>query len=141
MASLVPFGVKWPTTTALQERPEREHAAFVEWIDGLRVPKVQREVLMVLLGMVDRAELVDGRCAGVTYPAEVARRAGSLDDVDGVLRELVTAGHLSVHSAAEVFEDQRPGIVFRIRRPYVVLAVESAGSLWLADAWPRKRAE
>ncbi|MFK4299873.1 hypothetical protein ABH924_005063 [Arthrobacter sp. GAS37] len=138
MASLVPFGVKWPATAALKDRRVRERAAFVEWIEGLDVLEDQRRVLSVLLGMVDDVELVDGRCAGVTYPAEVARRAGGLEDVEGILLSLEAAGHLSLHPAAEVFEDKRPGIVFRLRRPDVVLTVESAGPLWISDAWPRR---
>lgn len=140
MASLVPFGVKWPATAALKDRRARERAAFVEWIEGLDVPEDQRRVLSVLLGMVDDSELVDGRCAGVTYPAEVARRVGSLDDVDGIFLALAAAGYLTLHPAAEVFEDKRPGVVFRLRRPDMVLTVESAGQLWISDAWPRRSA-
>lgn len=143
MASLVPFGVKWPATAALMDRRARERALFVEWIEGLDVPEDQRNVLSVLLEMVDDGELVDGRCAGVTYLAEVARRAGALDDVDavdGILHGLAAAGHFSLHPASEVFGDKRPGIVFRLRRPDVVLTVESAGQLWISDAWPKRSA-
>jgi hypothetical protein len=136
MNGLVP-GVKWPATAELKERCERERLGFVDWVAGLDVSEVQRRVLVVLLGMVVDGELVDGRCAGVTYMAEIARRVG-LDDVDELLRELVGAGHLTVHPSAEVFEDRRPGIVFRLRRPDVVLTVESAGLLWMADSWVRK---
>lgn len=96
MASLVPFGVKWPVTAALKDRRAREREAFVEWIDGLDVPEDQRRVLSVLLGMVDDVELVDGRCAGVTYPAEVARRAGELEDVDRILPALEAAAVVEV---------------------------------------------
>ena len=141
MTRALPFGVKWPATAALKDRRTRERETFVAWIHDLDVPEDQRKVLTVLLGMVDDSELVDGRCAGVTCPAEVARRAGALDDVDtvdGILHGLEAAGHLSLHPASEVFEDKRPGIVFRLRRPDVVLTVESAGQLWLADAWPRR---
>ncbi|MDP9904687.1 hypothetical protein [Arthrobacter bambusae] len=134
MATLVPFGIKRTTLAAMQKHAEMEHAAFVRWIDGLQVPEVQRAVLTVLLEMVDRAEFMDGRCAGVTYPAEVARRAGVPVGVDDVLRALVNRGHLSVHPASKVFDDRRPGIVFRLRRPDVVLTPESAGPLWMADS-------
>lgn len=137
MASLVPFGVAWPMTAALRARSAREREAFVVWIEGLDVPEAQRRILTLLLEMVEEAELVDGRCAGVTYSAEVARRLG-LDDVDELLRDLVGAGHLTVHPAAEVFEGRRPGIVFRLRRPDVVLTVQSAGLLWMVDSWVRK---
>jgi hypothetical protein len=41
------------------------------------------------------------------------------------------AGLLTSHGAAEVFEDNRPG---------VVLTVEAAGPLWIKDSWVRKRA-
>lgn len=140
MASLVPFGVGWPMTAALRARSAREREAFVVWIEGLDVSDAQRRVLTVLLGMVEESELVDARSAGVTYSAEVARRAGCLGDADAVLCELVDAGFLTVHPAAEVFEDMRPGMIFRIRRPDVVLTIESAGLLWRADAWPMKRA-
>lgn len=141
MAGSMPFGVTWPATAALKDRRARERESFVAWIHDLDVPEDQRKVLTVLLGMVDDSELVDGRCAGVTYAAEVARRAGALDDVDtveGILHGLEAAGHLSLHPASEVFKDNRPGIVLRLRRPDVILTVESAGQLWLADAWPRK---
>lgn len=139
ISSLVPFGGKRPVTPESKARCSLERQAFADWIDSLDAPAVQRRILSVLLGMVAEAEMVDGRCAGVTYSAEVARRAGSLEEVDETLQELVAAGYLTVHSAAEVFGEKRPGIIFRIRRPDVVLTVESAGSLWPADAWPRKR--
>jgi len=135
---VVPFGVKWPATAALKDRRAREREAFVEWIAGLDVLEDQRRVLAVLLGMVDDTELVDARCAGVTYAAEVARRAGALGDIEAVLGELVAAGYLTLHPAAEVFPEPRPGLVFRLRRPDVVLTVESAGLLWMADSWVRK---
>lgn len=136
----VPFGVRWPSTSGLKARCVREREAFAAWIRGLDVSEEQRVILAILLGMVEEAELVDARCAGVTYLAEVARRAGGLGDIDGLLQELVDAGHVALHSAADVFGEKRPGVVFRIRRPDVVLTVESAGYLWTADAWPRKRA-
>lgn len=138
-SSSLPFGVKWPATAELKARCSVERQAFVEWINDLDVHPLHRRVLTVLLGLVAEAEMVDARCAGVTYSAEVGRRAHCLGEVEEVLRELVHAGHVTVHSAAEVFGQKRPGIIFRIRRPDVVLTVESAGSLWLADAWPRKR--
>ncbi|MGO4653086.1 hypothetical protein AB4068_15490 [Arthrobacter sp. 2RAF22] len=134
MATLVPFGLKRPAAAAMQDCYDQEHPAFMRWINGLKIPRVQRVVLTVLLGMVDRVEFMDGRCAGVTYPAELARRAGVPLGVEDVLRALVNGGHLSVHPAAEVFDDRRPGIVFRLRRPDVVLTVESAGPLWKVDS-------
>lgn len=133
-AGLLPFGVRWPETEELRERSARERQAFDEWIPGLDVPETQRRVLDALLGLVDDVELVDARCAGVTDTAEVARRAG-VEDVDSVLEELVTARLLTLHPAADVFAEPRPGMVFRIRRPDVVLTIESAGPLWQADAW------
>lgn len=140
MTSLLPFGVQWPATPELKARCVRERAAFAAWIDDLDVPDAQRHVLTVLLGFVAEAEMVDGRCAGVTYSAEVARRVGGSEDVDSLLHELVSADYLTVHPAADVFEDdKRPGIVFRIRRPDIVLTFESAGLLWRADSWPIKR--
>ncbi|MGO4585562.1 hypothetical protein AB4Z38_17015 [Arthrobacter sp. 2RAF6] len=124
------------------DRRARERESFVAWIHDLDVPEDQRNVLTVLLGMVDDSELVDGRCAGVRHAAEVGRRAGALDDVDtveGILHGLEAAGHLSLHPASEVFKDKHPGIMFHLRTD-VVLTVESAGQLWLADAWPRRSA-
>lgn len=140
MASLVPFGVKWPVTAALKDRSARERAAFAEWIDGLDVPADQRTVLAVLLDIVHDVELVDARCAGVTSAAEVSRLAGALRDVEAVLGGLVAAGYLTLHPAAAVFADPRPGLVFRIRHPDVVLTRESAGTLWGMDAWTAKTA-
>lgn len=99
----------------------------------------QRVALTVLLEMVDRVEFIDGRCADFIYPAEVARRAGISVGIDDVLRALVAGGHLYVHPAAEIYEDKRPGIVFRLRRPDVVLTAESAGPLWKADSGRRGR--
>lgn len=139
-ARLLPFGAKWPATEALRARSFRERQAFDEWIAGLDVSETRRRVLAVPLEMVDEAELVDARCAGVTHPAEVERRAGT-KDVHAVLEELVADGLLTVHSAAEVFPDPRPGFVFRIRRPDVVLTIESAGPLWQMDAWNAKAPE
>lgn len=141
MAGSMPFGVKWPATAALKDRRAREHESFVAWIHDLDVPEDQRKILAVLLGMVDDSELVDGRCAGVTYAADARRHAGALDDVDtvnGILHGLEAAGYLSLHPASDVFKDNRPGIVCRLRRPDVVRTVESAGQPWLANAWPRK---
>lgn len=137
--SLMPFGVKWPTTAESKARCSMEREAFVEWINDLDIPTLHRRVLTVLLGLVAEAEMIDARCAGVSYSAEVGRRARCLSEIDETLQDLVDAGHLTVHSTADVFGEKRPGIIFRIRRPDVVLTVESAGSLWLADAWPRKR--
>jgi hypothetical protein len=133
MATLVPFGPK-RSAAVIHDRFDQEHAAFTRWINGLKIPRVQRVVLTVLLEMVDKVEFMDGRCAGVTYPAELARRAGIPLGVEDVLSALVNGGHLSTHPAAEVFDDRRPGIVFRLRRPDVVLSVESAGPLWKTDS-------
>jgi hypothetical protein len=138
MASLLPFGVMWPATPFLSDRAAAEREGFAGWINSLDVPEDHRKVLTVMLGMIDDNELVDGRCAGVTSAAEVARRAGALGDVEAVLGELVSTGNLTLHPAAEVFGDKRPGVVFRLRRPDVVLTVEAAGQLWIADAWPRR---
>lgn len=139
MATLVPFGVNWLDANAMQARQEEERSKFVRWIDQLRIPEVHRLVLTVLLEMVDRVEFMDGRCAGFTYPAEVGRRAGIPDGIDDVLRDLITGRCLYVHPAAEVYKDGRPGIIFRLRRPGVVLSAKSAGPLWGADTRPQLR--
>lgn len=51
---------------------------------------------------------------------------------------LAAAGLLTSRRAADVFQDGRSGVVLRVRRPNVVLTVEAAGTLWLADSWTRK---
>lgn len=138
MASLIPFGVDWPANAAMRERAEREHAKFLCWVKQLPVSEVQRLVLRTLLEKVDITEFIDGRCAGFTYSAEIARRAGIPEGIDSVFQALRTGGYLYMHPAAEVFEDRRPGIVFRIRHPDVVLTAQSAGPLWKEDSRRRR---
>lgn len=104
MAGSMPFGVKGPATAAVKDRRARARESFVACIHGLDVPEDQRKVLTAVLGMVDNNELVDGRCAGVTYTAEVARRAGALDDVetvDRMLHGLKVAGPMTRELARE----------------------------------------
>lgn len=140
MARMLPFGVDWPVNAAMRERVAYERARFVSWIEQQQVPEVQRLVLCALLDKVDDSEFVDGRCAGFTYAAEIARRTGIPTGVEEILHALETADYLCLHPAGEVFGDQRPGIIFRIRRPDVVLTVQSAGPLWKADThrqWTR----
>lgn len=122
VASLVPFGVK-PRTAGLKARcvPEREMFA-----------------MCILVEMAEDLELVDARCAVASYPAGVARRAGVRGDFDEVVRPLVAAGYLTFDPVSAV-GPTGPGLIFRVRRPDVVLTVESAGPLWTADSWARKR--
>lgn len=125
---------------SLRERAKHEREVFRSWVAGLEVPQSQEQVLAELLELMDEREFVEGRAACVTYEAELARRTGLGDALEGVLKELTDAGLLTSHRAAEVFEDGRPGVVLRIRRPGVVLTVEAAGPLWLTDSWLRQRA-
>jgi hypothetical protein len=134
----LPFGTQWPMSRELRKRATKEAEQFQEWVAGLRVPEEQARVLSVLLEMTDEHEFVEGRPACVTYEAELACRTGLEHGLSGVLVALIKAGYLTSHSAAGVFGDGRPGVVFRVRRPDVVLSVEAAGPLWMADSWVRR---
>jgi|GEM_PF-3193463 hypothetical protein len=141
LKSLLPFGTPWQMDGALRERAIREREIFRSWVAELDVPAGQVRVLSELLELMDEREFVEGRAACVTYEAELARRTGLGDSLEGVLKDLKDAGILTSHRAAEVFKDGRPGVVLRIRRPGVVLTVEAAGPLWLKDSWFRNRGE
>lgn len=110
----------------------------VYWVAKLDAPGGQVRVLNELMELMDEREFVEGRAACVTYEAELARRTGLGDSMEGVLKDLTGIGLLTSHKAAEVFVDKRPGLVFRLRRPDVVLAFESASPLWLANSWVRR---
>lgn len=140
LKSLLPFGTPWPMRGALRERATQEREVFRSWVAELDAPAGQVRVLSELLELMDEREFVEGRAACVTYEAELARRTGLGDSLEGVLGDLKDAGILTSHRAAEVFEDGRPGVVLRIRRPGVVLTIEAAGPLWLKDSWVRNRA-
>lgn len=133
MKNLVPFGTPWPMNATLRERAACEREAFRSWVDGLAIPSSQRRVLIELLGLMDEREFV---C--VTYEAELARRTGLGESLGSVIDDLAAAGLLTSHRAADVFQNGRSGLVLRVRRPDVVLTVEAAGTLWLADSWTRK---
>lgn len=137
MSSLLPFGTDWPMHGSLRERATAEYEVFQAWVAGLDLFDMQSRVLSQLLEMMDLREFVEGRAACVTYEAELARRTGPGDSLAGVLQDLISAGLLTSHPAERVFDDNRPGVVFRIRRPGVVLTVEAAGSLWIKDSWLR----
>lgn len=138
LTSLLPFGTQWPMDDRLRERASQEREVFRTWVAGLEVPQYQGQVLAELLELMDEREFVEGRAACVTYEAELARRTGLGDSLAGVLKELTRTGLLTSHKAAEVFRDGRPGVVFRVRHPDVVLTVEAAGLLWMSDSWVRK---
>ncbi|WP_284986830.1 hypothetical protein [Arthrobacter sp. fls2-241-R2A-172] len=138
MSTLLPFGTEWPMHGELRERALQERGTFRSWVAGLDVPDRQTLVLNELLELMDEREFVEGRAACVTYEAELARRTGLGESLQDVLAELKKAGLLTSHRAAEVFPDGRPGVVLRIRRPDIVLTVESAGSLWIQDSWVRR---
>lgn len=138
MKNLLPFGTPWPMNATQRERAARERETFRSWVDGLAIPSSQRRVLIELLGLMDEREFVEGRAACLTYEAELARRTGLREPLTGVLDALVHAGLVTCHPAATVFTDAGPGVVLRVRRPDVVLTVEAAGTLWLADSWVRK---
>lgn len=137
MATLLPFGTPWRVEGGLRDRADREREVFHAWVEGLDVPVEQATVLFELLDIADDREFVEGRAACVTHEAEIARRTGLGESVEGVLNGLESAGLITNHPAAEVFEDRRPGVVVRVRRPDVVLTVEAAGTLWLGDSWLR----
>ncbi|MEJ1116766.1 hypothetical protein WBN73_20870 [Paenarthrobacter sp. CCNWLY172] len=138
MKTLLPFGTEWLMHGALRERADQEREVFRSWIADLDVSASQRRVLSELLDMMDEREFVEGRAACVTYVDELARRTGLGESLVGTVDELVSAGLLTCHPAAGVFANGRPGEVFRIRHPEVVLTVEAAGSLWMSDSWVRK---
>ncbi|WP_409017291.1 hypothetical protein [Arthrobacter sp. MP_2.3] len=123
---------------SLRERATAEYEAFQAWVAGLDLYEMQSRVLSELLEMMDPREFVEGRAACVTYDAELARRTGLGESLPGVVGGLVDAGLLTSHPAAEVFEDGHPGVVFRVRRPDIVLTIEAAGPLWAQDSWLRK---
>lgn len=133
------FGPRWPLTAKLAERAEAERQAFLRWIDELGLAPAQKTLMQTIVGMAELRELVDARCAVVSYPAEVSRRAALRERFSDVVGPLMTAGHLTAHPASTV-GISGPGVVFRIRRPDVVLTVESAGPLWPQDAWTAMRA-
>lgn len=138
--SLLPFGTHWPMDARLRERASQEREVFRCWVAGLEIPESQGQVLVELLELMDEREFVEGRAACVTYEAELARRTRLGDALPSVLKDLKRTDLLTCHQAAEVFQDNRPGVVLRIRRPGVVLTVEAAGLLWLKDSWVRQRA-
>lgn len=138
MTTLLPFGTQWMMDGALRDRANREREAFRSWVDGLDIPAEQERVLSAVLDMVDEREFVEARAACVTYEAELARRTGLGESLAVVIDALKAAGLLTSHRAAEVFGKTRPGVVLRVRRPDVVLTVEAAGPLWMADSWVRK---
>ncbi len=140
MKSLLPFGTEWLMSASLRTRAEAGRESFRSWIGDLDVPAYQRRVLAELVGLMDEREFIEGRAACVTYAAELARRTGLEEELPEVLDALIDAGLLTRHKAAAVYNDGRPGLVLRIRHPpEVVLTVEAAGTLWMADSWVRKQ--
>ncbi|MDR6508505.1 hypothetical protein J2805_004221 [Arthrobacter oryzae] len=89
-----------------------------------------------LVAMADERELWSGRCALVSYPDEVARRSVVRENFNEVLGALVRAGHVTTHSAALFARESALGIIYRVRRPGVILSSELAGPLWPEDARP-----
>ncbi|MGF4046335.1 hypothetical protein ACX800_22840 [Paenarthrobacter nitroguajacolicus] len=126
-------------SASLRTRAEAGRESFRSWIGDLDVPAYQRRVLAELVGLMDEREFIEGRAACVTYAAELARRTGLEEELPEVLDALIDAGLLTRHKAAAVYNDGRPGLVLRIRHPEVVLTVEAAGTLWMADSWVRKQ--
>uniref|UniRef100_UPI003F49252B hypothetical protein n=1 Tax=Pseudarthrobacter oxydans TaxID=1671 RepID=UPI003F49252B len=121
----------------LQERASAEFAAFQSWVSGLELDPAQHAVLTELLGMMPASEFVEGRAACLTEAEELGSRTGLGESVGAVLDDLEAAGVVTSHLATTVFDDQRPGVVLRVRRPDVVLTVEAAGPLWIKDSWLR----
>ncbi|WP_432246154.1 hypothetical protein ACRB8A_19205 (plasmid) [Arthrobacter sp. G.S.26] len=121
----------------LQERAAAKIAVFRNWVSGLELDPAQQVVLTELLGMMPASEFVAGRAACVTEAEELGRRTGLGESVGTVLEDLETAGLLNSHLATKVSDDQRSGVVLRVRRPDVVLTVEAAGPLWMKDSWLR----
>ncbi len=67
---------------------------------------------------------------GVRWPARpagIAHRTGLGDALQNALADLKGTGLVTSHGEAGVFKHGRPGVVLRIRRPGVVLAVGAAG--------------
>ena len=118
----------------LRESTVQERQAFRSWVAELDAPIGHVRVLSELLELTDERDFVEGRAACVTYEAELAR--SSLPDI---LTDLKNSALLNAQCAAEVFKDNRPGVVLRIGRPGIVLTVEAAGPLWLNDSWVRDR--
>lgn len=136
--TVLPFGTVWPMHyLGLQERASAEFEAFQTWLSELELDPVRHAVLMDLLGMMPASEFVEGRAACVTEAIELGRRTGLGKSVGAVLADLEAEGLVTNHPAAMVFDDRRPGVVLRVRRPDVVLTVEAAGPLWLKDSWLR----
>lgn len=139
MHGLVPFGPRWPLTEKMLARAEGERELFLAWIESLVVSPSQASVLQTLVDMAEARELVDGRCAVSSYPAEVVRRAMIREDFAEVFPPLVAAGYLTLHPVIAVGLSG-PGVIFRVRRPDVILTIDSAGPLWPQDAWTAMRA-
>jgi hypothetical protein len=138
MHGLVPFGPRWPLTDRTAARAAVEREFFLAWIESLDVTHQQAAVLKAVVEMAEARELVDGRCAVNSYPAEVTRRAVIREDFDEVIRPLVKAGYLTLHPVSAVGLTG-PGTIFRVRRPDIQLTIESAGPLWPRDAWTAMR--
>lgn len=139
MHGLVPFGPRWPLTDRTAARAAGEREFFLAWIESLDVTPQQAAVLRAVVEMAEDRELIDGRCAVNSYPAEVSRRAVIREDFDEVIRPLVRDGYLTAHPVSAVGLTG-PGHIFRVRRPDIELTIESAGPLWPGDAWTAMRA-
>ncbi|MDR7161748.1 hypothetical protein [Arthrobacter sp. BE255] len=139
MKILLPFGTHWPMDALLRERACHERELFRSWVAGLEIQESQCQVLAELLELMDEREFVEGRAACVTYEAQLDRRTGLKDALQGVLKDLKGAGLLTSDRAADVFADDRPGVVLRGRRPDAAPTVEAVGPLWMADSWVRRR--
>lgn len=115
----------------------------------------QMRLLIEHLELMDEHDFVEGRAACIIDEAQLARCTGLGDSLEGVLKDLTGTGlasrkaaevfeggrpeaHMTARPAAEVFVGRRLGLVFRLRRPDVVLAVESTGPLRVADSWVRR---
>lgn len=140
MSNFLPFGTNWPMNDRLEDRAAVQYRSFQDWVSGLRLCAGQERVISELLSMMSATEFVEGRAACVTSTDALAQRTGLGESLGGVLADLVNAELLTKHSAAEVFGDNRPGVVLRVRKPGVVLSVEAAGLLWMPDAWTAMRA-
>ena len=137
----VPFGRLEPLTQERLMEAAEEVQRFVEWIDALDVDPEGRRVLRTLLDMATRAdarELVTGRCAVRSYPAEVARRSLVRDDIAAVLQSLVEAGHITMFPESKL-GSSGPGVIFRVRRPDVVLCRAAGANLWPEDTRAYRR--
>ncbi|WAH99758.1 hypothetical protein [Arthrobacter sp. MMS18-M83] len=119
-------------------RAAGEREFFLAWIESLGVTPSQERVLKALVEMAGVRELIDGRCAVVSYPDNVARRALVSEGFADVTRPLIREGLLTLHPVSAVGLDG-PGVIFRVRRPDIELTIESAGPLWPQDAWTAVR--